>query len=390
MTEIFTIAPDDPTAQQHSEQLAQLVRSSIAANQGWISFADYMQQCLYTPGLGYYSAGSHKLGRGGDFTTAPETSPLFGAAIATHLAEVHKLISDYAILEFGAGTGRLAKSVLERLAERDALPSRYLILEPSADLQQRQQALLNQLPSALSQRLCWVDDIPDNFEGVMLANEVCDAMPVHLLNFTQDRVEEVGVGLDQQNFIWQTRPLSSSRLEKKAEQIKSQLVELPYRTEACLFAADWLETLAQKLSRGLILLIDYGYSFTEYYRADRRQGSLRCYYQHESHDNPLILLGLQDITAHVDFTSLAESAQGCRLEVCGFQEQADFLLAGDITALAAGLQQNLNEADWLQHSTALKQLLLPGAMGHQFKVLSLCRDLDALPRLKLHDRRYQL
>ncbi len=390
MTEMFTIAPDDLTAQQHSEQLAQQIRESIVANQGWISFADYMQQCLYTPGLGYYSAGSHKLGWGGDFTTAPETSPLFGAAIATHLTDVHKQIPDYNILEFGAGSGRLAESIVQRLTELDALPSRYFILEPSADLQQRQQELLNQLPSALSQRIYWVEDIPENFEGVMLANEVCDAMPVHLLNFTEDGVGEVGVSLDQQNFIWQTESLSSSRLEQKAEQIQSQLDDLPYRTEVCLFAADWLHSLAHKLSRGLILLIDYGYSFEEHYRADRTQGSLRCYYQHQAHDNPLILPGLQDITAHVEFTSLAETAFNSGLQICGFQEQADFLLAGDITMLAAGLQHNLNEADWLQQSNALKQLLLPGAMGHQFKVLSLCRDMHTLPRLKLNDRRYQL
>lgn len=390
MTEMLTIAPDDPTAQQHSAELAKQIRASIAANQGWINFADYMQQCLYTPGLGYYSAGSHKLGRGGDFTTAPETSPLFGAAIANHLADVHQQIPDYAILEFGAGTGRLAESILQRLAKLNALPSRYFILEPSADLQQRQQALLNQLPTTLSQRLCWVEDIPDKFEGVMLANEVCDAMPVHLLDFSDGGVKEVGVSSDQQNFIWQTRPLSSARLEQKAEQIQSQLGELPYRTEVCLFAADWLENLAQNLSRGLILLIDYGYSFEEYYRPERRQGSLRCYYRQQAHDNPLILPGLQDITAHVNFTALAETALDAGLEVNSFQEQANFLLAGDITSLAATLQQNLSEADWLQQSSALKQLLLPDAMGHQFKVLSLSREIDNLPRLKLNDRRYQL
>lgn len=390
MTEMLTIAPDDPTAQQHSEQLVQLIRASIEANQGWISFADYMQQCLYSPGLGYYSAGSHKLGQGGDFTTAPETSPLFGAAIANHLADVYKQIPDYTVLEFGAGTGRLAESILQQLAELDALPSRYFILEPSADLQQRQQTLLNQLPSVLSERLRWVSDIPGNFEGVMLANEVCDAMPVHLLNFAADGVKEIGVSSDQQGFIWQTRPLSSAQLEQKAKQIRPQLDELPYQTEVCLFATDWLDTLAKKLSRGLILLIDYGYSFEEYYRPERKQGSLRCYYNQQAHDNPLILPGLQDITAHVNFTALAETAQKAGLEVNSFQEQADFLLAGDITSLAATLQQNSSAADWLQQSSALKQLLLPGAMGHQFKVLSLSRDMGSLPRLKFNDRRYQL
>lgn len=390
MTETFTIASDDPTAQQHSALLAQQICQLIDSSNGWISFADYMQQCLYSPGLGYYSAGSHKLGQGGDFTTAPETSPLFGAAIANHLADLHKQMPDYAILEFGAGTGRLAQSVLQQLAELDALPSRYYLLEPSADLQERQQSLLNQLPTALRDRLCWVSEIPDNFEGVMLANEVCDAMPVHLLDFSDDGVQEVGVSHEQQHFVWKTQPISSSRLQHKAEQIRAQIGNGPYRTEVCLFASDWLETLAQKLSRGLILLIDYGYSFEEYYRPDRKQGSLRCYYQHQAHDNPLILPGLQDLTAHVNFTGLAETAMHSGLEVCAYQEQSDFLLAADITTLAAKLQQQLDALDWLQHSAALKQLLLPGAMGHQFKVLSLCRDIDTLPRLKHNDRRYQL
>jgi len=390
MTEMFTIAADDPTAQQHSAQLMQQIRASINANQGWISFADYMQQCLYAPGLGYYSAGSHKLGRGGDFTTSPELSPLFGSTIAIHLADVQQQIPDYSILEFGAGSGRLAESLLKRLAELDALPSRYYILETSADLRQRQQLLLGTLPTALTERLCWVSDIPDSFDGVMLANEVCDAMPVNLLDFSNADVKELGVSADQDDFLWQAQPLSSTRLIKKAEQIRSQIGEQPYRTEVCLFATDWLETLAQKLSRGLILLIDYGYSFAEYYRADRRQGTLRCFYRHQAHDNPLIQPGLQDITAHVDFTSLAETALNAGLDVSSFQEQADFLLAGDITTAAASLQNALNEAEWIQHSTALKHLLLPGAMGHQFKVLSLSRDLDALPRLRLNDRRYQL
>lgn len=390
MTEMFTIASDDPTAQQHSARLTQQIRASITANQGWISFADYMQQCLYTPGLGYYSAGSHKLGQGGDFTTAPETSPLFGAAIASHLADLHKQMPDYSILEFGAGSGLLAQSILQQLAELDALPSQYFILEPSADLQERQQTLLKQLPSALTERLYWIEDIPDNFEGVMLANEVCDAMPVHLLDFSDDGVQEVGVSHNQQDFVWKTRPISSPQLQHKAEQIQAQIATGPYRTEVCPFASDWLETLAQKLSRGLILLIDYGYSFEEYYRPDRKQGSLRCYYQHQAHDNPLILPGLQDLTAHVNFTALAESALSSGLEVYAYQEQSDFLLAADITTLAAKLQQQLDAADWLQHSAALKQLLLPGAMGHQFKVLSLCRDIDTLSRLKHNDRRYQL
>lgn len=390
MTDSITIAADDPQAQDYSDQLRQQIAARIKQQGGWLSFADYMHDCLYRPGLGYYSAGSHKLGAGGDFTTAPELTPLFGRAIAFHIADVGCQLGRFDVLEFGAGSGKLVIDVLLQLDTLNCLPDHYFILETSADLQQRQKAVVKTQIPALADRVVWLKDLPSDFQGVVLANEVCDAMPVHLLTFTEDNVEEQGIALSQEEFTWQSRAVDDPRLLESATEIRQQIGDQVYRTEVNLFARDWLLSVADRLSQGAIFIIDYGYPFAEYYRPDRTQGTLRCYYRQQAHDNPFVLPGLQDITAHVDFTALAEQALSSGLDVAGFHEQSDFLLAGDITLLAAQLEQESNPVDWLQHSAALKQLLMPGAMGHQFKVLSLCRDLDLLPRLQRQDRRYQL
>lgn len=390
MTDSVTIAVDDPLAQEYSDQLKRQIVARIEAQDGWLSFADYMDACLYTPGLGYYSAGSHKLGAGGDFTTAPEISPLFGRALAVHIADVGRQLGEYEVLEFGAGSGRLAVAILQQLSLLKSLPERYLILEASADLQQRQQELIEDQLPALAERVVWLSELPADFKGIMLANEVCDAMPVHLLAYSEDGVVEQGVSLTADGFAWQSKKIEDRRLLTKAENIRQQIGEQTYQTEVNLLADDWLQSLAGSLSQGTIFIIDYGYPFAEYYRPERRQGTLRCYYRQQAHDNPLVLPGLQDITAHVNFTALAEQALSSGIDVAGFHEQSDFLLAGDITMLAAELEQQLDAVNWLQQSSALKQLLMPGAMGHQFKVLTLSRDLEVLPRLQMQDRRYQL
>lgn len=389
MTETVTIVADDPQAQQHSDRLKQQISDHITQQGGWISFADFMHDCLYWPGLGYYSAGSHKLGAGGDFTTAPELSSLFGQALANHVADVGRQLGQFDVLEFGAGSGRLATDVFQQLSRLDCLPDRYLILEPSADLQQRQQAWIAQYPQ-LADRVQWLSALPENFKGVVLANEVCDAMPVHLLRFSTKAVEELGVTTTPDGFAWQSRALENPRLLSKAAAIRARIGLQAYQTEVNLLAEDWLQSVAESLSQGAIFIIDYGYPFAEFYRPERAQGTLRCYYHHQAHDDPLLLPGLQDITAHIDFTALAEQAQSAGLDVAGFHEQSDFLIAGDITCLAAELEQDSDPLQWLQHSSAIKQLLMPDAMGHQFKVLSLSRGIATLPRLQRQDRRYQL
>ena len=390
MNDKITIAADDPVAQQHSEQLKSLIVAEIEKQGGCISFADYMRLCLYHPGLGYYSAGSHKLGQGGDFTTAPEISPLFGYSIAHHIHDVLVQTASKQVLEFGAGSGRLAITVLTQLQELDALPEHYFILEPSADLQQRQRALIQNAVPTLASRVQWLSALPESFSGAMLANEVCDAMPVHLVEVDAETPSERCVGINDGQFEWRLRPIGDPSLAQLALRIKQHTVSTNYRAEINLSAQHWLKSVAHSLKQGALFIIDYGYPSQELYCAERNMGSLRCYYRQQAHDNPLILPGLQDITAHVDFTLLGETALQNGLDVAGFHEQSDFLIAGDIASLAATMQASMETSDWLAHSAALKQLLLPHQMGHNFKVLSLTRQLELLPRLQNADRRYQL
>ena len=215
-------------------------------------------------------------------------------------------------------------------------------------------------------------------------------MPVNLVQFEGDEIKEIGVGHNGDEFVWSEKAIADPRLTVRAERIQSRIGQNRYQTEINLTAMGWLATLTNHLSKGMIMIIDYGYSFDEYYRSERSAGTLRCYFRHQASQNPLILPGLQDITSHVDFSSLAETALANNVDVLGYHEQADFLLAGDITLLANELQQRVAEDEWLQHAAALKQLILPGAMGHQFKVLSLSRGIEQLPRLEPADRRYQL
>lgn len=390
MNNTITIAADNKLAQQHSDQLKALITAEIEQQGGFITFADYMQRCLYLPGLGYYSAGSHKLGQGGDFTTAPEISPLFGYAIANHVHDALQQCTSKHILEFGAGSGQLAIAMLTQLENLNTLPERYFILEISADLQARQQKLIEEQRPDLADRVEWIQTLPEVFNGVMLANEVCDAMPVHLLRLTQSVMFERGVSIENGDVIWHDKPLTNPRLISVAERINTPSQSENYLTEVNLTAVDWIKTAATSLQQGAIFIIDYGYPFSDYYAAERTQGTLRSYYRQQAIDDPLQLPGLQDISAHIDFTTIAETALEAGCHVAGFHEQGDFLVAGGITQIAAQLEAESDALTWLKHSAAMKQLLMPSAMGHQFKVLSLTKAIELLPRLQIQDRRYQL
>lgn len=390
MNDTTTIAADNKLAQQHSDQLKALITAEIEQQGGFISFADYMQRCLYQPGLGYYSAGSHKLGQGGDFTTAPEISPLFGYAVANQLHDALQQCTTKQILEFGAGSGQLAIAMLTQFERLNALPERYFILEISAELQARQQQLIQEQRPDLADRVEWIQTLPEVFNGVMLANEVCDAMPVHLLRLTASGMFERGVSIENGNFIWHDKTLTHPRLISVAEHInKSSPVE-NYLSEVNLNAIDWIKTAADSLQQGAIFIIDYGYPHSDYYAVERTQGTLRSYYRQQAIDDPLQLPGLQDISAHVEFTTLAETALEAGCHVAGFHEQGDFLVAGNITQIAAQLEAESDALTWLEHSAAMKQLLMPNVMGYQFKVLSLSKAIELLPKLQLQDRRYQL
>lgn len=389
MTDIHhQFAAISPEAQHHSDQLLSLIVDAIKTAGGQISFAEYMHYCLYQPGLGYYSAGLTKIGKHGDFITAPEISPLFSRALATHVAAALAQIPQGDCLEFGAGSGRMAVDLLSHLATIEALPAHYFIIEASADLRERQNKLITSELGVLADRVIWLTQLPDNFRGIILANEVCDAMPVQCLQFDQETVYERCVSWQNQQLNWTLAPITSAALSLIATKLKPKLPCLPFRCEINLNATAWLMSLADCLQQGAIFLIDYGHADREYFQSHRALGSVRCHLQHHVHDDPLILPGLQDITAHVNFTVLAETALAHDLQVCGYQRQVDFLLAGDITQLAQ--QQTLDSFAQLQQAAALKRLLFPEQMGELFKVLTLTKELATLPRLRHGDLRYCL
>ena len=379
----------DSIAQQHSEHLLTHIKQAISKAGGKISFADYMQLCLYAPGLGYYSAGSHKLGGKGDFTTSPEISSLFSRTLAQHIIDVFQQIESKDILEFGAGSGKMAIDILLELESHNSLPEHYYIIEVSADFQQRQRQAIRLSIPHLIDKVIWLESLPTDFIGVVLANEVCDAMPVHCLHFNNGTVKERYIENVDNRLQWCESELSQVDLIRHAEEITPLITNRDdYFTEVNLAAESWLASLASTLQQGAIFIIDYGYSKTGYYHPERNSGTLMCYYQHQGHDNPLILQGLPDITAHIAFTALAQVAFDNSLQVAGFQSQADFLLAGGITELNT---TETDAFDTLKTATEIKQLTLPSEMGENFKVLSLTKDLEQiLAKVQLGDRRHSL
>lgn len=377
----------DLLAQQHSAKLAALIVEKIQVAGGKITFADYMQTCLYQPGLGYYSAGLSKIGAAGDFVTAPEISPLFSQAFARHIADVLTQTGGDC-LEFGAGSGKMAGDILLQLAQRQCLPVHYYIIEASADLRLRQQQYLSEQLGELFHLVIWLDQLPANFTGVVLANEVCDAMPIHSLVFEEAGIFERYVDWDEQKLVWQKGPLSTPALAEKAALIAPLLTTRPFTCEVNLYAEAWLGSLAAILEQGVIFILDYGHTANDYFHASRASGGIRCHFQHHVHDEPLSLPGLQDLTAHVNFTDLAETAHQAGLDVVGLQHQSDFLLAGEILNLAQ--QQSIDDFQQLQQSAALKHLLLPEQMGAVFKALTLSKNLPPLLRCQQGDLRWQL
>jgi len=385
----------DELAQQHSEQLKQEIRQQIDAAGGAIGFARFMEMALYQPGLGYYSAGARKFGEGGDFVTAPELSPLFSHCLAHQCQQVLAEIGFGDILEFGAGTGAMASEVLLELERLESLPGQYFILELSPDLKQRQQQTVAQRAPHLLERVCWLDGLPESgFQGVILANEVVDAMPVHLLQFKEAGLEERFVGHNGRDFVWQDRPLQSAALNQRINALTGELgdeVFCPgYLTEVNLAQTAWINSLAAMLEKGVALIIDYGFPQHEYYHPDRTTGTLMCHYRHRAHGDPLILAGLQDITAHVDFTALAQAAHDAGLDVMGYTSQAQFLLATGLGELLAE-QDQADVRAYMEVTQQIKKLTLPNEMGELFKVLAIGRDFaNDLNGFLLQDRRGRL
>jgi SAM-dependent MidA family methyltransferase len=350
----------DPQALASSRVLLDRIGAELGATGNWISFARYMEFALYEPGLGYYAAGARKLGAGGDFVTAPELSPLFGRTLARQIAQL--LQPGEAVLEFGAGSGTLARTVLPDLS----VP--YFILETSSELKERQK-------ETLGSSVQWIDRLPGRFRGVMIANEVVDAMPVHALAWTREGVRERGVCANEGQLAWSDRPAEGLVLHHA----KELEIEIPssgrYESELALFARAWMRSLGRFLERGAILVIDYGFPAREYFHPQRSMGTLACHYRHHVHGDPFYLPGLQDITAHVDFSALARAATDAGLEVLGYANQAQFLVNCGITDLLA--EENPAEAKrYLPAASAAQKLLHPSEMGELFKVLAVGRGVD--------------
>lgn len=362
---------EDEREQQRA--MAALLEARIADAGGVISFAEYVDLALYAPGLGYYVAGAHKLGEGGDFTTAPETSVLFGECVARQCAQVLGELGGGDVLELGAGTGRLACDVLAALAGEGALPARYRILEVSPELRDRQRAAVSRLPAPLAARVEWLDRLPDDaWRGVLLANEVLDALPFERLRYDADGITELAVGWDGAGPCWRERPAGAT-LAAEARRVAADLpgpLPAAYTTELCLRAGPWVRSVTERLARGIALFIDYGLPRSQYYHPQRDGGTLRCHYRQRAHEDPFFLPGLQDITAWVDFTRIAEAADDAGLEVLGFATQAAFLLGNGIEAMIADIDDDIRRA---RRVSEARQLLMPDGMGEAFKAMALGR-----------------
>lgn len=378
----------EPQAQAHSERLIALIRDEIADAGGRISFAHYMERVLFAPGLGYYSAGSRKFGAEGDFVTAPEISPLFSRALARQVAEVLTTLGGGEVLEAGGGTGAMAVDMLLELECLDALPTRYLILELSADLRQRQRDTLSAGAPHLLQRVQWLDALPAaGLHGVVVANELLDALPVHCFRVEESGVSERFVCWDGNRFQWCTDKPGTPRLATRLDALAGTLPS-GYESEINLAAEAWIASIAAMLKTGVVLLIDYGFAQREYYHPQRSSGTLMCHYRHRAHDDPFVYPGLQDITAQVNFTPIAEAAVAAGLDVDGYTTQGLFLLANDITCLAA---EAGDERERIRVAQQIRALTLPGDMGERFKVMALSRQYPApLRGFALQDLRRQL
>ena len=361
-----------PEARAHSDRVRARVEQAVRAAGGWLGFDRFMDIALYEPALGYYSAGARKLGADGDFTTAPELSSLFGETLAHQVGDI-VAAGGSSVLEVGAGSGALAATVLAELEKQDRLPGQYLILELSADLRERSRDTLAARVPHLVERVAWLSRLPPSFSGAVIGNEVLDAMPVHLVQTGEDgRIDELGVVQRAEGFALDARPATGELLAA------AQALGLPpgYRTEIGLAARGFARSLAGILERGVALFIDYGFASKEFYHPERREGTLMCHYRHRAHGDAFFLPGLQDITAHVDFSAIATAASRAGLQISGFASQAQFLINCGITDVLSRVAPE-DTLRYLPLANQANRLLSPAEMGDLFKVIALSKDWEA-------------
>jgi len=381
-----TLPVPDPAALAHSEQLRVHIAEAIRAAGGWLPFSSYMALALYAPGLGYYAAGSTKFGAAGDFVTAPGLTPLFGQTVARTVAAVLAETGGE-VLELGAGEGHLAVDLLHGLADLEAVPQRYYILEVSAELRARQQARLAEYAPRWNNRVVWLETLPTAFTGVILGNELLDALPVESVHRCAEGLFERGVSVaDNGPFVWADQPVSNTDLQKLGGLFPA--VD-GYVSEISLAVPALIRSLAGVLKRGALLFFDYGFPRAEFYHPQRAQGTLMCHYRHHSHTDPFWLPGLNDITAHVDFSAVAEAGEEAGLDLLGYTSQGAYLLQAGLLDQLAALE--LRTPTYLRAVVAVQRLLQPHEMGELFKVIALGRGVSAaLPGFSGNDRRHAL
>lgn len=379
----------------HSQKLTDNIKRFLSRHKS-LPFSKFMEMALYTPQLGYYAGGLPKIGKTGDFITAPEVSNIFSRCLARQAAQVLAQLDEANIVEFGAGQGTMAKDILLELDNMQQPIHRYYIVEISADLKERQKHTFEQhLPEEIVKKIVWLDKLPSApISAVVLANEVLDAMPFERLRIEPDRALQGYVVFNEktQQFDWDFQTITDSKLQKFANQLIQHIgkvSDLGYETEINLNLKPWLKSLNDILAEGAVFLIDYGYSRHEYYQPARVMGTLRCHYQHRAHNNPFFYPGLQDITAHVDFTAVAENAFDSGFKVAGFTTQAHFLMGSGLLEMSAGIDADITEQ--IQIAQQIKTLTLPDEMGETFKAIALTKNFDqSLIGFNIRDLRHQL
>ena len=380
-----TLPTPPAAALAHSEQLATHIRAAIQHNGGEISFHDYMQMALYEPGLGYYVAGLRKIGKDGDFITAPEISPLFSQCLANQCAQVLTALHGGDILELGAGSGIMAAHLLQHLATLNCLPDRYFILDLSPELRDRQRQTLQTHVPHLLERVTWLDRLPSEpLRGVILGNEVLDAMPVELFQIINGQTFSLNVVMEGEQFAFRPASIASAGMHWG---------KLPddYTSEYNPALPPWMHSMAESLAAGVLLLIDYGYEQREYYHPERSQGTLICHYQHRVHANPLLYPGLQDITASVDFTAVADAGIAAGLTLAGYINQAQFLVNNGLETLFMQALQTCDQIGQYQLAQQVRTLSLPAEMGERFKAIAFSKGFTPeLVGFRLADQRHRL
>ena len=391
MTTIYDLLTPDPLNAERSRTLTNLIKQEMSSLNGVMSFSRFMELALYHPTLGYYNSDSFTLGSQGDFTTSPEISPVFAKTIAKWFGDALYHIENGSVLEFGAGTGRFAGDVLNALACLNKAPKQYYIYEPNAGLRLKQQTYLAaQYPTQFNQ-IHWLEKLPQQFDGIIFANEVLDALPVHRLRMGDNGMMERCVSWRDDQFCWVDQPCTTAITHAVNQNEALLHAAVGYETEVNLSIPDFIQSAAHCLRKGVVLFIDYGYGQFEYYRPERKNGTLTCFYKHHHHHDPLVIPGLQDITAHVDFTYVAENSVNNGLSLLGYTTQAGFLLENGLTDVIIAEEKSLDDVASINLRQTVKTLTMPTEMGEIIKVIAFSKGVEMeMPGFQLQDRRRDL